>query len=44
MAHGMINRNMGCIEMTESSVLSLRDAPINRNMGCIEIEKTYEEI
>ena len=32
-----INRNMGCIEMNLTRLLSTAEMAINRNMGCIEI-------
>ena len=36
-AEGVINRNMGCIEITGKRQRKRKRSWINRNMGCIEI-------
>ncbi len=41
---GLINRNMGCIEITDLKGKNLCFLMINRNMGCIEMRYFWDEL
>ena len=40
----MLNRNIGCIEISESFPAAFEAPPLNRNIGCIEIAYTHSTL